>query len=267
MNIYKFETKKLIKSTLIWGVSISAGLVFYMAFYPLVADDSGAFETVMNNFPDEFLAFFGMTPELPVFSLMGYFGLTMGMIHIPIAIQASNHGFHILSIEERELTADFLLSKPITRWTIFSQKCLAVFTSLLFVNILVWISALGIIFASKGDVNPDFTSIFVLLSATGVIQLVFFSIALLISVTLKKVTSVLSFSMALGFGLYILSSFGSILSSNIFKLLSPYAHFNPTYILINSHYDWGLAIISFIVIIITLPLSYFFYQKRNIASI
>ncbi len=267
MNIFKFELGMMKKSIFLWAFFVPFGLVFYMLFYPMMQGDTATFESLMESFPEEFLAFFGMNAELPVFSLLGYFGLSFGMIQIPIAIQASNYGFHILSVEEREFTADFLLSKPISRGKILVSKCLAAFTSLTIVNIAVWISSLLVLLVIKGDESPNYMNVNLVLSTTVFFQLVFFSIGMLISVSIKKVSSVLSFSMALGFGLYLLSSFGAILSSKIFNALSPYSHFDPEYILINGHYNWGLAIISFLVILISLPLSYFLYKNRNIASL
>ena len=267
MNIYKFELSMLRKSILIWALAIPLGTIFYMSFYPMIAQDTTAFAAVIENYPAEFLAAFGMNPELPMFSLLGYLSLTFGMVQIPLAIQASNYGFHILSVEERELTADFLLSRPITRAKIFIIKCLAAFTSLTIVNIAMWIGTIGVILAVKGDSDPEFGKVIVLLSSIVFLQLAFFGIGLLISVSIKKVSSVLSFSMALGFGMYILSSLGAILTSDIFNIISPYAHFSPTHILINGSYDWSLAIISILIILVTIPLSYFLYHKRNIASL
>jgi len=267
MNIFKFELGMMKKSIFLWTFFVPFGLVFYMLFFPMMQGDTETFQSLMDSFPEEFLAFFGMSSELPVFSLLGYFGLSFGMIQIPLAIQASNYGFHILSVEERELTADFLLSKPISRGKILFSKYLAALTSLTIVNIAVWISSLLVLLVIKGDESPNFTNVNLVLSTTVFFQLAFFSIGLLISVSIKKVSSVLSFSMALGFGMFLLSSFGSILSSNIFKILTPYSHFDPEYILINGHYDWRLAIISILIIIISIPLSYFLYKNRNIASL
>ncbi|QVK21575.1 ABC transporter permease subunit [Mycoplasmatota bacterium] len=267
MNIYKFELRNLKKSIMIWGLAVPFALVGYMLFYPMMSGDTAAFETLMANFPEEFLAAFGMNPKLPIFSLFGYFSLTFGMIQIPIAIQASNYGFHILSVEERELTADFLLSKPISRRKIFISKIMAAVTSLTIVNILVWVSSIAVIMIVKGEEVVDLTNVNILLSTTALLQLTFFGIGMVISVSIKKVSSVLTFSMALGFGLYIVASLGSILSSGIFKIISPFSHFNPGFILINGKYEWSLAIVSVIAIVVTIPLSYFLYNKRNIASL
>jgi ABC-2 type transport system permease protein len=267
MNIFKFELSMLKKSILIWSLAVPLGLAFYMLFYPTIATDTGALDDLMNSFPEEFLAAFGMNAELPISSLLGYFSLTVSMIYIPLAIQASNYGFHMLSVEEREFTADFLLTKPVKRSEIFIAKVCAALTALFITNLAMWIVTISTLYLVKGTSPLEINKVLVVLTSFGFIQLFFFSLSLLISVSIKKVSSVLSFSMGLSFGLYILSALGSVLSFNIFKLLSPYAHFDPNYILINTNHQWSLVFITIAVIIISIPASYFLYAKRNIASL
>jgi ABC-2 type transport system permease protein len=267
MNIYKFELSMLKKSILIWSLAVPLALAFYMLFYPTIATDTGALDDLMNSFPEEFLAAFGMNAELPISSLLGYFSLTVSMIYIPLAIQASNYGFHILSVEEREFTADFLLTKPVKRSQIFISKILAVLTSLLITNVIMWIITLATLYLVRGDSSFELNKILIVMSSFAFIQLFFFFLSLLISVSIKKVSSVLSFSMGLSFGMYILSALGSVLSFNIFKLISPYAHFDPNYILINANHQWHLVFITIAVIILSIPFSYFLYARRNIASL
>jgi len=267
MNIYKFEFRMLIRSILIWVPSISVGLIFYMAFFPMMMEDASGFQVLMDSFPEEFLAFFGMNGDLPFSTIIGYYALTYSMIMIPIAIQAANYGFHILSVEERELTADFLLSKPVSRRQILVSKFLAAFTSLTITNAYIWVSTFIAIELFNGGDTYEYNNVIVLLSSIFFFQLFFISVGMFISVAIKKVSSVLSFSMGLGFGMYILGSFASMLSSNMFKVLTPYAHFNPNYILVHGHYEWGYALISITVSIAALIGTYFLYLKRNIASL
>ncbi|MCD4827350.1 MAG: ABC transporter permease [Acholeplasmataceae bacterium] len=267
MNIYKFEFSQLKNSTIIWSLSVPLGLAFYMLFFPMIASDTGALESIMASFPEEFLAIFGMNADLPISSLLGYFSLTVSMIYIPLAIQASNYGFHILSVEEREFTADFLLTKPINRLKIFISKIGAALTSLLITNICMWIATISILYIVKGDETFELSKVILILTSFAFLQLVFFSLSLLISVSVKKVSSVLSYSMGLGFGLYIISALGSMLSFSFFNILSPYAHFEPNYILVNSNHHWGYVLITIAMIIISIPMSYFLYNKRNISSL
>lgn len=267
MNIYKFELSMLKKSILIWGLAVPGFLLFYMAFYPAMTQESDAFNELMMSMDPKFLAAFGIVAELPMSSILGYFNLTFGMVQIPIAIQAANYGFHILSVEERELTADFLLSKPISRSKIIISKFLAVLTSLTIVNLIIWASTFAALNLFKGDQVIDFGPVVLVLLTITFFQLTFLGIGMVVSVSIKKVSSVLSFSMALGFGLYIVSSFGSVISSDYLGYLTPYSHFAPDYILINGTWNWSMAFISIAVMIGTLTASYFLYLKRNIASL
>lgn len=267
MNVFKFEFKMIVKSMIIWSLSLAGFFIFYIAFFPMIGDSGNGFDSIMNSFPPEFQAFFGMTPELPMTSIMGYFALTFGIIQIPLAIQASNYGFHILSVEERELTADFLLSKPIKRSTILFSKLAAIMISLTVVNLLLWISALSglALFNSGSPINYG-GRILVLLSIT-IFQLYFVGVGMLISVLVKKIPSVLSYSMGLSLGLYMVSSLDTMLSLNVMKYISPYSIFSPSYILIHNSYHIVGLLLCLGIIIASIIGSYFLYQKRNIASL
>ena len=267
MNIYLFEFRMYRKSIIIWGIAIPFWIMFYMMFFPMISIDSAAFDMIMADFPPEFLAAFGMNSDLPMSSILGYFGLTFGMAQIPIAIQAANYGFHTLSVEERELTADFLLSKPITRSKIIISKFLAALTSLTIVNVLIWVSSITSIYLFKGEQTVELSNVLVLLSTVTLFQLYFLSVGMLVSVSVKKISSVLSYSMALGFGLYILNSLKALFSSDIFGFISPYSHFNPSYILAEGHYHPVFTIVSVTIIVVSLLMSYFLYLRRNIHSL
>ena len=266
MNIFKYELKALIKSMIIWSLGISFWIIFYISFYPMLAADASAFEALMSDFPKEFLNFFGMGGEYSMTSLPGYFILTFSMSQIPIAIQAANYGVNMLSVEERELTADFLLTKPVKRSTIFKSKLAASIVSLTVVNIFVVISCIVVLTIFEDTALP-WNGIYLSLSTIFLFQLFFVSVGMLISVTVKKIRSVMPFSMALGVGFYVLNSVALIFTSDFLMALTPYGHFSPQYILENTSYHIGFTVISLIIIIGSLAASYFLYQRRNIASL
>lgn len=267
MNVYLFELRMYKKSIVIWCLAIAVSMVIYLGSYPSIAADSAAFDDLMANYPPEFLAFFGMSSELSVGSLLGYFSMTFAMMLIPVAIQASNYGFHMLSVEERELTADFLLSKPITRTKILTSKFFAAFTALTCVNISLWISTIFSLSVFNAGTEVDFTNIYILLSTIVLFQLFFVSVGMLISVSVRKIPSVLSFSMALSVGLYILQGLKSIFSSKLLSYFTPYAYFEPVDILLNGKYNLYYTTICVLVIITSLYLTYVLYNKRNIHSL
>lgn len=267
MNVYLFELKMYRKSIIIWSIAIPFWIFFYMAFYPMIGTDGELFDQMMADFPPEFLSAFGMNMDLPMSSILGYFALTFSMAQIPLAIQAANYGFHTLSVEERELTADFLLSKPVTRSKIIISKFFAAFTSLTIVNALVWASCIAALYIFKEDQTFAWSNVHVLLSTTVFFQLYFLSIGMVVSVSVKKISSVLSYSMALAIGLYVLNSLKSLFSADIFGYISAYSHYSPAYILVEGHYPLLFTVLSLLIITTSLTMSYFLYLKRNIHSL
>lgn len=267
MNIFMYELKTYRKSIAIWSLSILALFLMFMAFYPTMASDAALLDLMLENYPEELLKAFGMGGSLSLSSVFGYFAFTYAFVQICLAIQSSNYGFHFLSVEERELTADFLMSKPVSRTRIIVSKFFAAFTSLTITNVFVWLGSFGSILLFRDGHEYETKNLIMLLLTTTLFQLFFLSVGMIVSVSVKKVRSVLSYSMALSFGLYILNTLRSIIGGKILGILSPFYHFEPGYILENGEYNMAMVLISVCVIIISIAASYFLYLKRNIHSI
>lgn len=265
MNIYLHEFKAKLRSVLIWSASIAALLFVFSSIYTSFSSQSALLSEMMANFPRELLLAFGME-NMDWSNVLGYFGLVFLFCQICLAIQAANYGFGLVSIEESELTADFLLAKPVGRTAIMNSKLLAALTSLTITNLIVWIvSFVCIALFAKGEEYPVKPLVMLLLSIV-VFQLFFLSVGLAISLLMKRVRSVTPLSMGLVFGLYILNVFGDMLGKKSLEVISPFTQFDPNYILKNSAWDMSLAWISLAIIVISLPASYVLYARRNVAS-
>ena len=267
MNIFKHEFNMKKRSIIIWSLSLPAFMIFYMAFFPAMAKDSASFDAIMNNFPEEMLQALGMRPGLSLSSLMGFFTLTFAMIQLAIAIQAANYGFSILSEEERELTADFLMSKPVSRSRIYFSKFFAALLSLLITSIAVGISSFIALKLFNGGNSYEISNVFKLVLTVPVFQLVFLSIGMLVSLLFKKIRSVLSLSMGLSIGLYVVNSVSGILESDILGYITPFYYFEPGLILIDGAYDLKLFAMAIGIIILSLVSSYKLYNRRDIHSL
>jgi ABC-2 type transport system permease protein len=208
---------------------------------------------------------FGMD-NLDLSSPLGFFGVAFLIAQVCLAIQASNYGFSLVSIEERELTADFLLAKPVGRAQILTSKLLAAITNLTITNAAVWISS--IVFVSLYSEGEPYNSkaLVLLLSSVIVFQLFFLTVGMAISLLVKRVRNVTPFSMALTFGMYALSAFSGMLGEETLDLITPFKHFDPNYILKNAAYDLPLVMISVTAIAISVAGSYVLYNRRNIPS-
>ena len=96
-----------------------------------------------------------------------------------------------------------------------------------------------------------------------IIQLLFLTLGFFISVILKKVKAVLAMAMGIVFGFY----FFSVFAAEKLRLLMPFNYFDANYIIKHSSYESLYLGSTFLLIIIFISLSYYIYQKKDIASI
>lgn len=265
MNIYIREVNQKIRSALIWSVSIALLVLMFMSFYPGFATDETVWEMVIDNYPEAMLKAMGMT-GVNLATVLGYFTFCMLFVQICMAVQASIYGFSMLSEEERDMTADFLLTKPIRRSKAFISKLMATITALVITNAAVWgITFLSISLFSDGhEYEPVMFA--KMLSILMLFQLFFVGIGMLISVLVKKVKSVLSFSMALAFGMYIIAATASIIGEERLSYITPFRHFEPNAFVIEGGYEPVMVIISAAVVVVSIGAAFFLYGRRNIRT-
>lgn len=265
MNIYKHELKMHIRSVITWSVAIFALLFIFMSLFSTFAADAALLNEAMAQMPEELLIAFGMT-GLDLSTVLGFYSFAFLFCQVCLAIQAANYGFGLISVEERDMTADFLLAKPIGRAQILTSKLLAALTGLTITNAVVWIGSFLFINMFREGRAYDSTALLLLLVSIILFQLFFLTVGVLISLLMKRVRSVTSVSMALAFGMYVLSAFSGMLGADTFDLLTPFKHFEPNYIVSNGAYDLPLVLLSVITIIVSVAGSYVLYGRRNVQT-
>jgi len=263
MNIYKHEFKMNLRSVVTWSVAITILLLVFMSLFSSFAKDAALLNETMAQMPPELLMAFGMT-GMDLSTVLGFYSFVFLFCQLCLAIQAANYGFGLVSVEERDLTADFLLAKPVGRANILTYKLLSALTGLTITNLVVWVSSFLFINLFRDGRAYEMKPLLLLLLSIVVFQLFFLSVGVLISLLMKRVRSVTSVSMALAFGMYVLSAFGGMLGADTFDLITPFKHFEPNSIITNAAYDVPLVMISVTIIVVSITGSYLLYAKRNI---
>lgn len=266
MNIFRHEFKMSRGSVIAWSVSVAALILVYVSLFSSFAKDAELLNRMMANFPKELLTAFGMT-GVDFSTVLGYFSFVFLFVQICLAIQAANYGFSLVSVEERELTADFLLAKPVQRNQILTSKLLAALCGLAITDVVVWISSLSFIELFRGGRTYEAKPLLLILLSIVLFQLFFLSVGLVMSLLVKRVRSVTPYSMALAFGMYVLSVFGDMLGESALEKITPFKHFEPAYIVQHAAYDAPLVLISVVVIVVSLAGSYRLYARRDIPSV
>jgi ABC-2 type transport system permease protein len=264
MNIFLHELRAYRKSTIIWSLSLMIIVVLFMSFYPSFSEDAEGFKKIMEGYPEAIRNALGFNLET-FFTIIGFYSFPLSFITLCGAIQAMNLGTSIVSNEVREKTADFLLTKPVTRSTILTAKLMAVLTSIVITNIVYLLAAMMVAFQVKTE---DFSlKLFIMLSLTlFFIQLIFLAIGIIVSVIVPKIKSVLTVSLATVFAFYFLGMFSDTTGDNAKRYLSPFKYFDNTYIIKHSSYEATFLIVGAILIILAIAVSYFIYAKKDIHS-
>jgi len=265
-NIYQHEFRIRLRSVLTWSLAVTALLVIFFSFFPVFADQAALMNQIMDRLPTEMKAAFGMD-RMDLATVLGYYSFLFLFVQLCLAIQAGNYGFGLVSIEESELTADFLLSKPVSRTQILTSKLLAAFTSLTITNLVVWGSSFLGITLFRGEHAYEASRLLLLLASIVIFQLFFLSVGLVISLLVKRVRSVTPFSLGLGFGAYVLSAFSGVFGDVKLEYVTPFKHLDPTYIVQNGAYNTPLVLLNVGVTLVAVAVSYWLYIRRDIPAV
>ena len=266
MNIFRHEFKMQLRAMITWSLAVAALIFIYVSLFSSFALDAALLNEAMARFPKPLRTAFGMD-SLDLSTVLGYFSFVFLFAQLCLAIQAANYGFSMVSVEEREWTADFLLPKPVGRPQILTSKLLAALSGLAITDIVVWISSFGFINLFKGDRPYEAGRLLLLLLSIVVFQLFFLTVGLVVSLLVKRIRSVTPYAMALGLGMYVLSVFGDMLGESVLEKITPFKHFDAAYIVQHGAYDVPLVLISVAVIVISLVGSYVLYTRRDIPAV
>lgn len=265
MNMYLHELKAYGKSTFVWTFSLVLITVLFLSFFPSFSNDAAEFKKVLEGYPEAVRKAFGISID-SIATLLGYYSYVFGYILLCGSIQAMNLGISILSKEVREKTADFLLTKPVTRIQIITSKLLAALTSLVITNIFYLIAA-SIMAAIVSEKSVNW-KVFLLISVTAFfVQIIFLVLGVFISVWILKIKSVLPISLSTVFGFYILNMFGSVIGEEAISYITPFKYFDTAYIIKNSAYEASFIFIEIGLITLALLSSYFIYVKKDIHAV
>jgi ABC-2 type transport system permease protein len=265
MNILLHELRAYRKSTMIWTLSLIAVVALFISFFPSFTKDTEEFRKLLEGYPVALREAFGINLD-NFFSILGFYCYGLSFVTLCGAIQAMNLGTSIVSKEVREKTADFLLTKPVTRTAVLTNKLLAALISIIITNI-IYLAAATLLAYQVATVDFK-VSIFILLSLTVFfVQLIFLALGIIISVVVQRIKSVLTVSLATVFAFYFLGMFSSTSGDEVKRYLSPFKYFDTAYIIEKSGYEASFLITGAVVIIIAIGASFFIYAKRDIHSV
>lgn len=264
MNIFMQEVRSYRKSTLIWAISLSAITVLFLMMYPAFTKDIDLAKLGLGKLPLAVRNALGISMQ-NFFTLFGFFGYVFTYVVLAGAIQAMNLGVGTMSKEDSGKTADFLLTKPVSRNTIVTAKLLAATCSLVITNLIFIICTY---IGAKAITNEAFsTQTFLLITLSLFwVQCIFLTLGAIFSVTLSKIKSVVAVSLPTVFAIFIIGTLGSILGNDNVRIIVPFKFYEVSYIISHKAYETKYVVIEVIFIVLTIAATYAIYKRKDIRA-
>jgi len=252
MNIYFQEVKNYFRVTLIWIAALSLMSFGFLSMFGSFSGDVENMKHLLAGYPPQVLSALNLQVGI-FFTAIGFFAYILTFIWLVGAMQAMNLGMGVLSKEIAGKTADFLLTKPVTRFSMLTQKLFATLTLLVITNIcFVAVTMFSVNMFSK----DPFDGYILFLSALTLflVQLIFLSLGFVLATLIPKIKTVLTYTLPSVFGLFILGLFGNVLGNEEVYYFTPFKYFDVSYIIRNSSYQskylWlalGLTLVGIII--------------------
>jgi len=264
MNVFRHELRAYRRSVIIWSLSMAVLAILYILIYKALGNEIEQFKVFIDKFPDVMKKAMNILVD-NISTLVGFYSFIFTFVVLCGAIQAMNLGAGIVSKEIRDKTADFLMTKPVSRFTILTSKLLAVFVSLVITNLIY----LGLTMLSAVVIVGEYDAVrFLMISLTLFFtQVVFMAMGIIISVLATKIRSVISVSLSTVFGFYIIGSLGAVIGDEKVRYLSPFRFFDLGYIIKNSSYEVSYCIVALLFIAAAIAASYMVYLKKDVHAV
>ncbi len=142
MTLFRHELRRGWKSLLIWTGAIGVFIVACLLIFPEMKSQMDSISAMFASM-GAFTRAFGME-TLNFGTLTGFYGIECGnILGIGGALFAAMLGIGALAKEEKDGTAELLLTHPINRAEIVTQKLLAVLLQVVILNAAVYLLAIG----------------------------------------------------------------------------------------------------------------------------
>lgn len=261
MTLFFHELKRGRISLIIWTVAIAFMLGVCIVIYPEMSSQMGEISEMFANM-GSFSAAFGMD-ELNFGEFIGYFGVECGnVLGLGGAFFAAILGVSALAKEEKERTAELLLSHPISRARIITEKLLAVLTQILILNLVV-AAVVAVAILAIGE-KPDASVIALLLLAYFLLQIEIAAITFGISAFISS--GGLGIGLGVAVGLYFLNIIANLTEELEFlKWITPFGYTEGGDIVAEKALNGGYLAVGALLSAVGIALAYVKYTKKDIA--
>jgi beta-exotoxin I transport system permease protein len=264
-NLFAREIRRNAISLIIWSIILTLLISVTMSVYPTFLGNQSKIMGMFSLIPKEALEFKGISNFSDLLSVLGFYAVN-NIIYMMVlgSVYSIVLSSNILLKEEYNKTAEYLLTRPLTRSEIFLSKLAVISINIIILNLIT--SLVGFIFielVKKGSFS--FSAFLILSLYTLLLNFLFGATGLFLSTVVKRPKPITTFSIGLVIILYFIFTISKItVSISKIGYLSPFKFvdtnvIDPAYKLdpVNLLYFVGISLLFLI-------LSYRIYLQKDI---
>lgn len=260
MTIIRHELRQGWKSFIIWTASITFLLVVCVFMFPEIKSEMDSVSDIFASM-GSFTEAFGMD-RLNFGTLMGFYAVECGnILGLGGAFFAALIAISSLAKEEKDGTAEFLLSHPVSRFRVVTEKLAAVMIQIVAMNVIIWVLSVASV-AAIGEAIP-WREITLLHLAFFLMQVELAGICFGISAFVRRGS--LGIGLGLATALYFLNIISNISDDAKFlKYITPFGYTDGADIVSNGCLDAPLVLLGLAYAVICITLAYIQYCRKDI---
>lgn len=260
MTIFKHELRQGRVSLIIWTAAISFMLGVCIIIYPEMSTQMGDISAMFADM-GSFSQAFGMD-RISFGEFLGFFGVECGnVLGLGGAFFAALLGISALAKEEKEHTAEFLLTHPVSRTRIITEKLCAVIVKIVILNLaVIAVTALSVLIIGE---EADIKTLALLFLSFFLMQLEVAAVTFGISAFLRRG------SLGIGLGLAAVFYFMNIVANLIdetkfLKYITPFGYTESADIIADGALNGGYLAVGMALAALGVILAFWKYGKKDI---
>ena len=261
MTVFKHELRQGRSALIIWTAAISFMLGICIVIYPEMSTQMGDISAMFADM-GSFSQAFGMD-RINFGEFLGFFGVECGnVLGLGGAFFAALLGISALAKEEKEHTAEFLLTHPVSRTRVITEKLCAVIVQIVIMNLaVIAVTALSVLIIGE---EADIKTFALLFLSFFLMQLEVAAVTFGISAFLRRG------SLGIGLGLAAVFYFMNIVANLIdetsfLKYITPFGYTESADIIADGALNGGYLAVGMALAAIGVILAFWKYGRKDIS--
>lgn len=261
MTVFKHELRQGRSALIIWTAAISFMLGVCIVIYPEMSTQMGDISAMFADM-GSFSQAFGMD-RINFGEFLGFFGVECGnVLGLGGAFFAALLGISALAKEEKEHTAEFLLTHPVSRTRVITEKLCAVIVQIVILNLaVIAVTALSVLIIGE---EADIKIFALLFLSFFLMQLEVAAVTFGISAFLRRG------SLGIGLGLAAVFYFMNIVANLIdetkfLKYITPFGYTESADIIADGALNGGYLAVGMALAAIGVILAFWKYGRKDIS--